>query len=86
LLEDVDAGVASELLDRDLSIRISIATFQACFRTLLEQSENGSWEDSPEQTAYAILILASARRLDVFAGTSDHLVRPENKDVGSNQI
>ncbi|RMZ72785.1 gibberellin cluster-kaurensynthase [Pyrenophora seminiperda CCB06] len=73
LLSDVDAGLASELLGQDLSIRTSIATFQACFRTLLEQHRNGSWEDSPEQTAYAVLILREARCLSFFAEFADRL-------------
>lgn len=68
LLRDVDAGLASELVGRELSIKISIALFQACVRTLREQGADGSWEDSPELTSYAILVLAEARNLSFFGG------------------
>lgn len=85
LISDVDAGLGLELLGQDLSIRISIAAFQACYRTLLEQREDGSWENSPEQTTYAVLILAEARKLDFFAGMSDDPVQVASMDIESNQ-
>jgi hypothetical protein len=68
LLRLLDANPTSDLLDGELKTKISIALFQACIRTILEQRENGSWEDSPEQTAYAILTLVEASHLCFFAG------------------
>ncbi|SMR42083.1 unnamed protein product [Zymoseptoria tritici ST99CH_3D1] len=67
LLRDVDTGLASDLLGSQLSMRIAIAVFQACSRTLMDQHADGSWGDSPEQTAYAVLTLADARQLCLFA-------------------
>jgi hypothetical protein len=71
LLRDVDAGLASDLLGSELSIKMSIAVFQACLRTLMEQRADGSWESSPEQTAYAVLTLTEARKLCFFEGMLD---------------
>lgn len=37
-----------------------------CLRSLLDQRENGSWNNSIEQTSYGILVLAEARKLSFF--------------------
>lgn len=64
LLTLVDNGVlAAELFAGETLARVRIALFQGCFRTLLRQESNGSWEDSVERTAYAILILHEARQV-----------------------
>ena len=57
---------ASNFLSEELALKVSVALFQACTRTLLEQRHNGSWDGSPEQTAYAVLTLAQARTLCFF--------------------
>ncbi|KAH6625504.1 ent-copalyl diphosphate/ent-kaurene synthase [Boeremia exigua] len=54
-------------LNENLRWQISISLFQACHRTLLEQRQDGSWSEMPEQTAYAILALAEARRVCFFS-------------------
>jgi hypothetical protein len=62
----LDRGQLS-ILHEDLRWQISIALFQACQRTLLEQRQDGSWSSMPEQTAYAVLTLAEARRVCFFS-------------------
>ncbi|OAQ61667.1 ent-kaurene synthase [Pochonia chlamydosporia 170] len=48
---------------QELRQKIAISLCQASTRTLLEQREDGSWEGSAEQTAYAIMGLSKARHL-----------------------
>ncbi|CAI6236867.1 unnamed protein product [Periconia digitata] len=50
----------------EMQSRIAITIFQACFRTLSDQHADGSWNQSLEETAYALLILNEARRLAFF--------------------
>lgn len=66
LLALVDNGALPNLFDGELKDRVGITVFQACLRTLLGQRENGSWNNSIEQTSYGVLILAEARRLSYF--------------------
>lgn len=49
--------------NQELRQKIAISLCQASTRTLLEQREDGSWEGSAEQTAYAIMGLSKARHL-----------------------
>ncbi|KAI0421719.1 hypothetical protein F5X98DRAFT_220245 [Xylaria grammica] len=53
--------------------RVAICLYQACFRTLLEQGENGSWNSSVADTAHGILILSEARRFDLFRETREQI-------------
>ncbi|KAL3426503.1 hypothetical protein PVAG01_00012 [Phlyctema vagabunda] len=64
-----------KLLSEELTLKVSIALFQACTRTLLEQRDDGSWGGSPEQTAYAVLTLAEACSLCFFEDFQPHLKR-----------
>jgi hypothetical protein len=50
-------------LDQSLQSEIAITLCQACLRPLLTQKDNGSWNDSTEETAYAVLTLSEARRV-----------------------
>lgn len=68
LLRHFDNGTYPKAADGQLIWRVCICLFQACHRTLLEQGEDGSWEGMPEQTSYAILALAQARKLSLFDG------------------
>lgn len=54
------------VFDEDLQSRLAVALFQACLRPLLDQSLDGSWNQSIEETAYGILILSEARRVCFF--------------------
>ncbi|KAH7389953.1 Ent-kaur-16-ene synthase [Pyrenochaeta sp. MPI-SDFR-AT-0127] len=54
------------VFDSELLSKISICLFQACFRTLLRQEDDGSWNGQPEETSYAILTIAQATHLVVF--------------------
>ncbi|KAI0906511.1 aphidicolan-16beta-ol synthase [Ustulina deusta] len=54
------------VFDEDLQARLAVALFQACFRPLLDQQADGSWNSSTEETAYAVLILSEARRVCFF--------------------
>ena len=63
----VERGTLSELLDQNLQSRVLITLFQACLRTILEQKDNGAWNDSIEETAYGVLILSEARRLSLWS-------------------
>ncbi|RYP63645.1 hypothetical protein DL769_006900 [Monosporascus sp. CRB-8-3] len=62
----MDKKDLSEAFDDDVKARLSVVMFQACFRTLITQLADGSWNGSIEQTAYGILILTKARRLSMF--------------------
>ena len=53
-------------LGQELLSRAAISLFQACLRTLLGQRENGSWNDSTEETAYGVIILTEARQFALF--------------------
>lgn len=46
--------------------KVCMTVFQAYFRCLLCQGNTGSWGESIEETAYAILTLTEARRLYFF--------------------
>ncbi|KAI1745503.1 Copalyl diphosphate synthase [Xylaria scruposa] len=54
------------VFDENLQSRLAVALFQACFRPLLDQQEDGSWNHSIEETAYGVLILSEARRVRFF--------------------
>ncbi|KAF2964174.1 hypothetical protein GQX73_g9398 [Xylaria multiplex] len=54
------------VFDEDLQSRLAVAVFQACFRPLLDQQADGSWNQSIEETAYGVLILSEARRVCFF--------------------
>lgn len=56
-------------IDQALLSRVAVSLFQACLRTLLGQKDNGSWNDSTEETAYGVIILTEARKFSPF----DHL-------------
>lgn len=62
LLQDFETRPDDRYLEAELVQKIAVALFQASMRTLFEQRSDGSWEGSPEQTAYAILTLAEARQ------------------------
>ncbi|KPM42336.1 Ent-kaur-16-ene synthase [Neonectria ditissima] len=66
LLHLLDQGALPGIKGQELQWKVSICLFQACFRTLLEQQVDGSWNGMPEQTCYAILTLAQARRVCLF--------------------
>ncbi|KKY30709.1 putative ent-kaurene synthase [Diaporthe ampelina] len=62
-LAAVDQGILPSLMDKAEGAKVMVCLFQACLRTLLGQHEDGSWNRSQEQTAYAVLTLTQARRL-----------------------
>ncbi|KAG5960164.1 hypothetical protein E4U57_000255 [Claviceps arundinis] len=62
----LDSGELLEDIDFDLRCRLSVSLFQACLRIMLDQSEDGSWDGSQEQTCYAILALSHARHVSFF--------------------
>jgi hypothetical protein len=66
LLGHLDRGAFPKIAGQELQWKICISMFQACFRTLLEQDEDGSWGGQPEQSCYAILTLAQARNVCLF--------------------
>ncbi|KAH8799111.1 Copalyl diphosphate synthase [Xylogone sp. PMI_703] len=68
LLFAIEQNKRPGVFDQEIQFRIAITLFQACLRPLLEQQANGSWNQSLEETAYAVLILAEARRLAFFDG------------------
>ncbi|KAJ2985001.1 hypothetical protein NUW58_g5768 [Xylaria curta] len=61
------------VFDEDLQSRLAVALFQACFRPLLDQQADGSWNHSVEETAYGILILSEARRVSFFSDLREPL-------------
>ncbi|OJD36443.1 ent-kaurene synthase [Diplodia corticola] len=66
LLSLTDKGQLSGLLDQETKSRLSVALCQATLRIMLQQLDDGSWDESPEQTSYAILTLVQARRVAFF--------------------
>ncbi len=62
----VENGVLPAFGDKTMQSRVAICLYQACYRTLLGQDNDGSWNSSDEETAYGTLILSEARRLDLF--------------------
>ncbi|KAF4981748.1 hypothetical protein F66182_17146, partial [Fusarium sp. NRRL 66182] len=73
LLRLSDSCSLSDIVGEELHRRVSISLFQACFRTLLEQQEDGSWNGAPEQTCYAILSLAEAQHVYFCNGLQPQL-------------
>lgn len=69
LVELTEKGDLPTFDDIVTKSRIAICLYQACFRTLLEQDANGSWNSSVADTAHAIIILTEARRFDLFRET-----------------
>ncbi|ROW08497.1 hypothetical protein VMCG_03254 [Cytospora schulzeri] len=63
----IDEGNITCHLSQELQSKMLITLFQACLRPLLEQRDDGSWDNSIEATAYGVLILCEARRLSMFA-------------------
>lgn len=66
LLNTEDTSVVAGLLDEQAQTRIFITIFQACFRTLLEHADDGSWGGCWEETCYGLLILTKARHIAIF--------------------
>ncbi|KAF5024596.1 hypothetical protein F66182_3359 [Fusarium sp. NRRL 66182] len=62
LLQVLDKGFLGDALSLRLKSRVAICLVQACQRTWLTQESDGSWNQMPEQTCYAILALAEACR------------------------
>jgi aphidicolan-16beta-ol synthase/syn-copalyl-diphosphate synthase len=65
------------MFNEDIQSRVAVTIFQASFRPLLDQHADGSWNQSLEETAYAVLILTEARRLAFF----DRLEVPLNDAI-----
>ncbi|KAI0008534.1 Copalyl diphosphate synthase [Xylariaceae sp. FL0662B] len=63
LLVLVEQDGLTELLGQELQSKVIIILFRTCFRTLLDQRADGSWNQSIEETAYGVLILCEARRV-----------------------
>lgn len=68
-----------DVFDEESMSRLAITLFQACFRQLLDQKDNGSWNNSIEETAYGIMILGESRRLHFF----DDILDPIEKAIKS---
>jgi len=68
LLSLIEQGKLPGVFSTELQSKIAVTLFQACFRPLLDQQADGSWNHSIEETAYGLLILAEARRVSFFGG------------------
>ncbi|KAI0972982.1 aphidicolan-16beta-ol synthase [Xylaria arbuscula] len=66
ILNLIEQNKLPGVFDEDIQSRLAVALFQACFRPLLDQQANGSWNQSIEETAYGVLILSEARRVSFF--------------------
>ncbi|KAI1390886.1 Ent-kaurene synthase [Hypoxylon trugodes] len=62
----IEKGELPALEDQTMQSKVAVCLYQACYRTLLEQFDDGSWNNSIEETAYGTLILSEARRLVLF--------------------
>lgn len=63
LLRVLDKRMLPDIAGQKLHRKVAISLFQACYRTVLSQQHDGSWNGMPEQTCYAILSLAQASEL-----------------------
>lgn len=68
-----EAGGLAGVFEKPFLTKVSVTLFQSCLRAMLEQGTNGSWGNSHEETAYAILMLAEARRLCFFQDIKEPL-------------
>lgn len=66
ILNLIEQNKLPGVFDENLQSRLAVALFQACFRPLLDQQANGSWNNNIEETAYGVLILSEARRVCFF--------------------
>ncbi|UNI15339.1 hypothetical protein JDV02_001879 [Purpureocillium takamizusanense] len=73
LMASLEQKRLPDMFDEDLQSRIAITLVQACLRPLFDQKDDGSWNQSMEETAYGVLILCEARRLCVFDGLREPL-------------
>ncbi|CAJ2508475.1 Uu.00g135010.m01.CDS01 [Anthostomella pinea] len=73
LVDLIEKGELSAFSDEVLRSRITICLYQACYRTLLDQSEDDSLNKSVEETAYGTLVLCEARRLDIWRDFDEQL-------------
>ncbi|KAI1282924.1 hypothetical protein F5Y07DRAFT_394888 [Xylaria sp. FL0933] len=73
LVDLTERGDLPAFSDKVTESRIAICLYQACFRTLLEQDDNGSWNSSVADTAHAIIILTEARKFDLFRETREQI-------------
>ncbi|KAJ4245529.1 hypothetical protein NW762_014038 [Fusarium torreyae] len=60
LLRALDTGSLPGVIGERLHYKVAICLVQATHRTLLMQQRDGSWDQMPEQTCYAILALKQA--------------------------
>nr|BAD29971.1 aphidicolan-16b-ol synthase [Neocamarosporium betae] len=73
LMAITEAGRLDGVFTKELLTRVCVTIFQSCLRAMLKQSHDGSWNQSLEETAYAILHLTEARRLCFFEQISEPL-------------
>ncbi|EXL99215.1 terpene synthase family, metal binding domain-containing protein [Fusarium oxysporum II5] len=73
VLRLIDKGELAGLFDENLKCKIGLSFFQAVFRIVLKQGDNGAWGGFREQTCYAILALAQARHVCFFTHMMDRL-------------
>ncbi|KAI6355127.1 hypothetical protein MCOR25_008332 [Pyricularia grisea] len=81
LLELVERGSLPESLLSKTEIRtkIAVALFQAATRTIEEQESAGSWNNSVEETAYAVILLSVAARVTLFDPIRQQLINAVRK-------
>ncbi|CAG9982014.1 unnamed protein product [Clonostachys byssicola] len=84
LVDLMEQGNFPGFSDKLLQSRAAVCLYQACYRTLLQQSADGSWNGTAEETSYGIIILSHARRLFLF--NDFHLQLDTAMDRGSNVL
>ncbi|KAK1992304.1 ent-kaurene synthase [Colletotrichum falcatum] len=84
LLERVEDGTLPESLVSDTEIRtkIAVAIFHAAIRTVEGQGSAGSWNESVEETAYAVILLSAAARVTLFGPVRPRLVEAIRRAEG----
>ncbi|KAI0436666.1 Copalyl diphosphate synthase [Xylaria telfairii] len=78
----IDHGSLANLLGQDLESRVLVTVFQCCLWTLLKQEDNGSWNSSIEESAYAVLVLSEARRVAMFTDLESPLASALERGLG----
>ncbi|TLS21074.1 uncharacterized protein PpBr36_10644 [Pyricularia pennisetigena] len=76
LVELLEGGKLSESLVSDTEIRtkITLAIFHATIRTVEAQESEGSWNQSVEETAYAVILISTAAHVALFDPIRQRLV------------
>ncbi|KAK1566049.1 ent-kaurene synthase [Colletotrichum navitas] len=73
-LVETDRLPESLVSDTKIRTKIAVAIFHVAIRTVEAQEGEGSWGESVEETAYAVILLSGAARITIFDPVRQQLV------------